>query len=729
MARPLTCILIFWGRLCYVGSNGGLSFRGQIDRWGEKQMAGSAGRIADRSAAQANHSRGAAIRLLGGYSLAVLTVVLAVTWILIYVANTHLVLPRFLALEKAEAEKNFERAANILRSEFESIKNSTRDYALWDDMYDYALSPSPAFEEMNLDWTSFHNNNHLDLALVYNRDDNLLWGNLNPIGSSLPAEAPVSPAATHVLAAVRAALRDRESIGGIFLLREGMILIGATHIARHTRPSAPVGLIIFGRLLDREALGKLQKQTALPLRLIPSAQEPDTIAVSQQGKIVSVDGPVPTELGKAPLRLVIATDRPIFNSGKRTAGFLGMAIGIFGVFLGLAGMVITGQVVSLKQSKDKLVKSEARQRGLVQAIPDLIFILRRDGTFIDCHAPDSDLLPARPDEFISKKIGDFFPASETKRFMASIAKALESGRLISFEYELTLKNGTHYFEARAMKTVVDEVFLICRDITQSKTMESIQRELEAKLQQAHRLETIGSLAGGVAHEFNNLLQIMSGRIELIKKNDPLADTYNVGIVEDAIARAEGLVNSLLTFASKIEIRPCQLDLNDALAESLAVAAAMIPSSIEIQTAFAPQRIPVWADRNQIGQILINLMTNARDAMPEDGRLSLSTGLLRFDAAFLEKHPAATAESYGYFQVGDTGTGIPAENLPRIYDPFFSTKEVNGGRGLGLSIVLGIVRNHQGFIECQSRKGEGTVFTVYFPSRDNGAGAPLKASGA
>ena len=241
------------------------------------------------------------------------------------------------------------------------------------------------------------------------------------------------------------------------------------------------------------------------------------------------------------------------------------------------------------------------------------------------------------------------------------------------------------------------------------------RRAEEQANQAQRLDAVGRLAGGIAHDFNNLLTVISGYSRLILDDRPPPQIErDVSLIEEAAGRAANLTRELLAFSRKAVVRPRLLDLNVVIRRLDRMLRRLIEAQIEIETNLAPDGLQVVADETQIEQLVMNLIINARDAMPAGGVLTISTQRIALDAdARGGRLLGAPSGEYAAIAVADTGVGMPAEIVGRIFDPFYTTKG-DGGTGLGLSTVYGIVEQAHGDIEVCSTVGGGTTFTVYLP---------------
>ena len=264
------------------------------------------------------------------------------------------------------------------------------------------------------------------------------------------------------------------------------------------------------------------------------------------------------------------------------------------------------------------------------------------------------------------------------------------------------------------------------DISDRKKMEEAGRRLNAQLQQAQKMEAIGILAGGVAHDFNNLLQAISGYTQLLLMNKPAdhPDVDMLNAIEKASGRAGSLTQQLLAFSRRVESRLQPTNLNTLIRLVKKILDRTLPKMIHIQLALADNLSEIAADDVQIEQVLMNLALNARQAMPDGGQLTFATRNVFIDLAGCAARPDLPAGEYVHLSVTDTGSGMDDKIRQHIFEPFYSTRGVGEGSGLGLSMVYGIVKNHGGCIECTSDEGRGTEFNMYFPvpTAETSAGA-------
>jgi len=243
-----------------------------------------------------------------------------------------------------------------------------------------------------------------------------------------------------------------------------------------------------------------------------------------------------------------------------------------------------------------------------------------------------------------------------------------------------------------------------------------QKKIEYQFWQSQKMESIGNLAGGVAHDFNNILSVMQLQTEFLKMEvESFEDQARAADeILGMISRAAALTRQLLLFSSRQAFQPHDLDLGLSIAETIKMLDRIVGEHVLIQTNLASEPIFVRADPNMLDQILLNLVVNARDAMPDGGDIIIGTSGVEFDQLAVLQSPQARVGSFVCLTVSDRGVGIPPENLSKIFEPFFTTKPVGEGTGLGLSTVFGVVRQHQGWVDVYSEVGQGTTFRIYLP---------------
>lgn len=261
-----------------------------------------------------------------------------------------------------------------------------------------------------------------------------------------------------------------------------------------------------------------------------------------------------------------------------------------------------------------------------------------------------------------------------------------------------------------------DTLISCEDITARKLMEKEKMQLEARMRQSEKMEAIGKLAGGIAHDFNNILSVLLGHAGFLKMkirgDDPLK--ARVAQIIDAIEKASSFTRSLLAFSRKQDVVLQPVQINAVIRKGIYVLAALLPKNIQLEMLLDAQDETILADISKIDQVMMNLIANARDAMPQGGKITIESKKVTLDKRFQELHGYGAPAEYVLITVADTGTGMDEGAKDKIFEPFYTTKKTGEGTGLGLAIVYGIVKQHNGYINVSSEPNRGTTFNVYFP---------------
>jgi len=283
------------------------------------------------------------------------------------------------------------------------------------------------------------------------------------------------------------------------------------------------------------------------------------------------------------------------------------------------------------------------------------------------------------------------------------------------EHFLTLRNGSkplleHTYSFAELPSQPPMLLTLFRDLT-------AQKRLEEQLRQSQKMDAIGQLAGGVAHDFNNMLTVIHGYASLLLTGGSLTGATGKAAqqIVQAADRAAGLTRQLLTFSRRQVMQSRRLDLNEVLANMANMLSRMLGEDVALETNYSPGPARVNADASMLEQVLLNLAVNARDAMPRGGQLQVSISVADIQKSCSTQNGDARPGRFVCLTATDTGCGIAPEILDRIFEPFFTTKEVGKGTGLGLATVYGIVKQHGGWIEVESKLGQGSTFRVYFPA--------------
>ena len=387
-------------------------------------------------------------------------------------------------------------------------------------------------------------------------------------------------------------------------------------------------------------------------------------------------------------------------------------------------VIVNRDITERKEAAESLRQSESGYRSMVEDAPYGIFRCRSDGKLLSTNPAFQRILGyENRDELLQRNLADevFGSSSEFQK----LKNFLDDGREFKdVAVELKRRDGAQITVRCSGRSIKGNEGLASFDVFAEDVTE--KRILERQLQMAGKMEAIGRLSGGIAHDFNNLLGVIIGYSQLFKRKldsqSPLLEHAHE--IEKAGQRAAALTRQLLAFSRQQVLSPAVLNLNDLVTDMVKMLPRLIGEDITVQTLTAPDLGSVKADRGQIEQVIMNLAVNARDAMPQGGKLVIETSNRRLDRLYARQHPGARPGEYVMLKVDDSGMGIDADTLVHIFEPFFTTKEVGKGTGLGLATVYGVVKQSEGYIWVDSEPGKGASFQVFLPRVDEERPAEL-----
>ncbi|HEY6838796.1 MAG TPA: ATP-binding protein, partial [Geobacteraceae bacterium] len=408
---------------------------------------------------------------------------------------------------------------------------------------------------------------------------------------------------------------------------------------------------------------------------------------------------------------------PVFDGDKVRYIFgVGNKAGEYGDYDVIHVQLVASELQKIfrqRRSEEALRQAAVYNRGLIEASLDPLVTIGTDGTITDVNSATEAITGCSRETLIGTDFSVYF--TDPAKARAGYRQTFREGTVRDYSLEIRDRQGRVTPVLYNASVFRDEggditgVFAAARDVTEL-------RHLETQLRQAQKLEAIGTLAGGVAHDFNNILTAIVGFGSILEMkmapDDPLL--ANVKQILGAADRAAALTRSLLAFSRKQTIAMKAVSLNAIVSGIEKMLRRLIREDIELCIHLAEEELTIQGDAGQIEQVLLNLTTNARDAMDSGGVISVSTGLTELDDAFRKAHGYGTPGRYALITFSDSGDGIPEDVRQRIFEPFFSTKEVGKGTGLGLSVCYGIVKHHNGYITCYSEPGQGTTFRIYLP---------------
>ena len=373
-----------------------------------------------------------------------------------------------------------------------------------------------------------------------------------------------------------------------------------------------------------------------------------------------------------------------------------------------------------KQFETELFRREKYFRTLTENALDIVTVLNREGIYLYNSPSLQRVLGYAPENLIGKNAFTLVHPEDLARTQEIFGQAIKDPHTpVQVEFRFRHQDGSwRYLEAVGQSHVEDPaiagVVINSRDISDRKQAEAELRESEMQLRQAQKMEAIGQLAGGVAHDFNNILTVIHGHASLLMAKAKLSgdNARSAQQIAQAAERASALTRQLLTFSRRQMIQPRPLDLNEVVLNLAKMVGRILGEDIALQLQYLPEPAVVLADPGMLDQVLLNLVVNAREAMPKGGSLQIAVERVQVDARQLAHHPGARSGAFLCLAVSDTGCGISAENLRHIFEPFFTTKELGRGTGLGLATAYGIIKQHQGWIEVESQVGRGTGVRVF-----------------
>jgi PAS domain S-box-containing protein len=443
-----------------------------------------------------------------------------------------------------------------------------------------------------------------------------------------------------------------------------------------------------------------------------------------------LSGRTPAELAGTTMLELLSSDpaSPLRNcciaaQQNRQSVALGVYSDVLGRWLELHfhprpdGCTVTYRDVTAERAAERAVIGDAQTLDIARAINqrifetslDLILVVDRQGNFLRVSPSSLAILGYRPEELVGRSAADFLYSEDLESTRQEMRLARSGHLMRNFECRYVHRNSrivplawTGVWSAREQQH-----FFIGRDMTE-------RIAAEERLRRSQQLEAIGQLTGGMAHDFNNLLGIIIGNLDLLREG-PKDEAEAVELRDEALEaalRGADLIRRLLAFARRQPLRPQRVDINELIANLVKLLSRTLGEQVVVTTALAADLWPTVIDPIQLEAAITNLATNARDAMPKGGQLTIVTRNGHLDEHYVAQHAGVTAGDYVVIEVSDTGSGMPATVLSRAFEPFFTTKEQGRGTGLGLSMVFGFLKQSGGHVNVYSELGQGTTLRLY-----------------
>jgi PAS domain S-box-containing protein len=691
-------------------------------------------------------------------------------------ALSRIVLMRgFARLEEDFARRDIARASSALSNELNTLDQTTSEYATWDLTDEFAKGlrpgyvktefPAPTFQELKISFVVIFDSHGRKL---FARGFDLTHGGEMPIPAGL--DDHLQPGSLLVN------LQDAHSkVAGILDLPGGPALVDSRPILASDGAGPIAGTMIMGHLLDAAEIQHLADLTLMPVeaQTLSSAKlSPDfrvaAAAISNgsprfihpfDAESLAAYQVLDDIYGRPAIIIRVLLPRTIYEQGHTSllqflllliaAGFVfGAAtlyllerfvisrianltenitqIGASGDLaarldvpghdeLAFLGVAINGMLEDLEKSQIERHEGRARLAVILERMPAILWTTDKELRYTSSMGAALDSLGVKSGGLTGKTLAEYFQTSDPQHpSIAAHWRAL-AGEALTYELQWQKRVfESHVRPLRATDGEIIGVIGVALDITDRK-------QLVDQLRQSQKLQAVGELAGGVAHDFNNLLMVVKGHAEMLLDRLPRGSAdrqnpalQNVEQIQQAAERAAALTRQLLAFSRMQVLQPRVLDLNEVVAGMIQMVSRVIGANIELAFLPGANLGRVKADPSQIEQVALNLVVNARDAMPDGGRLTIETSNVQLERDYATQHAVVDPGPYVMLTVSDSGTGMDAATKARIFEPFFTTKSQGRGTGLGLATVYGVVKQSGGYVWVYSELGHGTTFKVYLP---------------
>ncbi len=395
-----------------------------------------------------------------------------------------------------------------------------------------------------------------------------------------------------------------------------------------------------------------------------------------------------------------------FRFGDGSAGHFDLSIESVDGGIFVLSIENTNQRLAEKALDDAL----GRYRALVEELPDWVFLIDRRGTVLDVHVPKQSPMPVDTTRVVGRPWLTGMPPSVALRASEALQRAIQTGKPQSLQFEYPMPDGSHHFEATIVGGANERLTVVARDV-------SARVDLEQQLRQAQKMEAIGQLTGGIAHDFNNVLQIITANADLLADQFAArgeAPSPELSDILSASHRGAQMIAQLMQFGRRSAGERQFVDPNSVLTRITMMLRRILPASVSIELDAVPSGITLSLDAGALEQIVTNLCTNARDAMPSGGTIRIRSERRTLEPPDLSFNPALAPGDYLCISVIDSGVGMSEETLRRVFEPFYTTKEAGVGTGLGMAMVYGLMKSQSGAVEVRSTLGAGTEVRLYFP---------------
>ena len=689
-------------------------------------------------------------------TLLIIASLLVFQLLVFYLTSRAFFLQNFAQLEEQWAISNVKRALVFLESQEQNLIAIAQDWAAWDDTYYFVQEPTEDYIKSNLVDETFESLG-INLMLFINISGKLVFGKAYDLEAHQEVPLPEgweehfhpgSPLLHHT--------DPKDGKVGLITLPKGPMLIASYPIVTSEEEGPIMGTFVMGYYLTQAHAEKLSKVVRSPVSFLSlhAPQVPAGLARGEEfalhivdSRTIEVFALLRDLYGQPALVLKVTMPRELYPRSQTAFYFfsllnllLGLAFGaVILLFLrqhllsrlvrlseSLVAIARSGSIsarvavegrdelaevgakvnellASLEASRRALEESERWHRLLINSITDGLWVVDRELKLQQVNEPGAGFLGRKAEEISGKSMQELLEEPAFSDFREAFSRTVEKSTVQT----LSIPTGGKTLELR-LYPIPDGALCIVRDVTELRRMESFYIR-------AQRMEAAGNLALAIAHDFNNFLTPILASTELILSG-AVSPEESLALIEEirkTCEKASTLVRQLLLFGRKEPLSLETLSLNSVIMDMKGLISRTLREGIELILELSPDLYPIKANRSHLEQILMNLVMNARDAMPEGGKLLIRTENVRLTDENLA-HPEAYPGEFVRLIVKDTGIGMSPEVKERVFEPFFTTKEPGGGTGLGLSVVYSIMKQNRGWIEVESKLGEGTSFSLYFP---------------
>jgi PAS domain S-box-containing protein len=688
----------------------------------------------------------------------------------LFLLSRLVLLHGYARLEESFARDSLERAASALTNELNTLDRTTSEYASWDQTYSYVHGTNPNYVKSEFPAATFQ---ELKVSFVVILDNSGHKVFSKGFDLSHAGEAPVPEGIDENLKTGSSILNHQSlesRVSGILMLRDGPVLVDSRPVLTSDSHGPIAGTLIMGRVLDAAEVQHLSQMIHTPLTVerldgpnsnvdFPpdfyriSGQSPTHIRVLDQDSLAAYQE-LDDIYGRPAVILRVILPRTIYAQGQTTllqftmlllaaallfgagtlyllervilsrvadlsdgitqigaSGNLSARLEIRGADeLAYLGTAINSMLADLEKAQVEQHQGRTRLGVMIEKMPALLWTTDTELRFSSAVGAALESLGLRSNELTGKTLFEYFQTKDPEFSPIAAHKKALRGESVTYELEWQRRVfESHVQPFRGSEGELIGVIGVALDITDRK-------HLADQLRQAQKMQAVGELAGGVAHDFNNLLMVVKGHAEMLLERLPKSSTErsNVEQIQTAAERAASLTAQLLAFSRKQVLQPRVLDLNEVVGGMIQMVSRVIGENIELAFMPGARLGSVKADPSQIEQVVLNLVVNARDAMPQGGRLTIETASVELDKNYTVQHAIVEPGPYVMLTVTDTGCGMDAKTQARIFEPFFTTKEQGKGTGLGLATVYGVIKQSGGYIWVYSESGRGTTFKIYLP---------------